>query len=193
MSGRKRKENLSCPSSWHSSIFVGIHGRLRQLLHQGLHHDDHLTQVALFNHVRFLTVMQDLMQLESALTSREHQQIYRQGAEVLEGQDPFSGSDDTDLEQTFLAASAAHQMRHPFQEFFRNVQMSLILRTQAHVLTKLRTPIHSLVQEIQRSHSNVAKYQQMWLTTIANLLVFLVNCGHLSKRDMAPSYLLPSS
>ena len=129
------------------------------------------------------------MQLERALTSDAHRRTYQQGAEILQGQDPFSGPDDLDLEQTFQAASAAHRRHYPFQEFFRNVQISLILRTQAHVLTKLRTPIHSLVQEIQRSQSNVAKYQQMWITTIANLLVFLINSGLLNKRDMAPSYL----
>ena len=51
MGGRKRKESVSCPSSWHSSILVRIHSRLRQLLRQGLHHDEHLTHVTLFDHV----------------------------------------------------------------------------------------------------------------------------------------------
>ena len=93
------------------------------------------------------------------------------------------------LEQSFLTAISRHHPRHDFLNFFRTVQASLILRKQSTLLNEFRDTLQNMIHDLRHQSEGAldAEAKRLWFLSFADMTVFLINRGHLSKKDMTPA------
>jgi len=92
-----------------------------------------------------------------------------------------------DLERFFAESSARHVAKDSFEDFFRSVQVSLILNSHNKILSENRDTLRRLIKEIDTSeNTNLVAQNKTWLLNFADMLIVLANSGQLNKRDMSP-------